>query len=145
VKIVLGELHVTAATPVVVDSSVAFKWFDTSEPDADQAAELLARHAADEIAIVVPAHLCLEVTHALARRCTPADVARSVDALYAFELLQGPLDRWLVSEAAALASRDGLALYDAVFVALAARLDAELVTADRKQAGTSSCRVRLLG
>ena len=54
------------------------------------------------------------------------------------------MPRRLVS-AAQIASAEGIAPYDATFIALAALLDAELVTADRRQAATGACRVRFVG
>lgn len=55
------------------------------------------------------------------------------------------MDDLLLADALRIAHADGMALYAAVFVALAARLDAELVTADRRQASTTACRVQLIG
>lgn len=140
------ELRVCQGRPVVVDSSVAFKWFDTTEPGADIAAHLLAAHARDEIAIVVPAHLPLEVANAVICRGAAVDTVTGVmDALWSADLLIAPLDASLLSRAAHIASAERLALYDAVFVSLAEVLDAELVTADRRQASASSRRVHLIG
>jgi len=139
-------LRVHTGTPVVIDSSVAFKWFDTSEPGADVAAALLADHARDAIALVAPAHLPLEVANAVV--CRRAGLEASEDAvvlLAAADVLIAPLDDGLLVEALRIAHGEDRALYDAVFIALAARLDAELVTADRGQASTHACRVRLIG
>ena len=88
-------LRISTGTPVVIDSSVAFKWFDATEYGADVAVELLREHERDATALIAHA--------------------------------------------------ERLALYDATFIALASWLDADLVTADRRQAQTDSCRVRLIG
>jgi len=84
--------------------------------------------------------------NALLCRGTSADDALSaIRFLDDVTLLVVPLGPDLLADAARLASSGRLALYDAVFVALAAELDAELVTADRQQAASSECRTRLVG
>jgi predicted nucleic acid-binding protein len=131
---------------VVIDSSVAFKWFDALEPGADIAESLLREHQRDEVALLAPAILLAEVVNALISRRTPvADVERAIGFLADVDLLIAPVDAALLTSAAQIAAAEGIALYDATFVALAALLDAELVTADRRQAATDACRVRLVG
>jgi predicted nucleic acid-binding protein len=130
---------------VVIDTSVAFKWFDTSEPGADYAARLLDAHARDEVALCAPSHLPLELLNVHASR--HADITlmeATVRALADADLLIAPVDEQLMLSAARIAAEEHAALYDAVFIALAAALDAELVTADRRQAATRACRVRLV-
>lgn len=141
-----SPLRVFTGQPVVIDSSVAFKWFDASEPGADDAGELLALHAGGQVALVSSALMPVEVADALlCRGAATADVQAAIGFLDQADILTAPLDPDLLAAAVALAEADGTALYDAVFVALAAALDAELVTADRRQAATSGCRTRLIG
>jgi predicted nucleic acid-binding protein len=139
-------LRTWTGVPVVIDSSVAFKWFDQTEPGADVALELLASHRREEVAIVVPEHLPLEVVNALkCRGAALEDLERAIHALADVELLLAPLDEALLVSAVKIAAEDSLALYDAVFVALAKSIEASLVTADRRQASTRHCPVRLIG
>lgn len=139
-------LRASTGRPVVIDSSVAFKWFDRDEPDALEAAELLEAHGRDEIALIAPAHLALEVVNALLWRGADATTLReAIGFLADTDLLVAPIDEALLADAASIACDEKIALYDATFIALAARLDAELVTADRKQGGATACRTRLLG
>lgn len=138
--------RVSTGTPVVIDTSMAFKWFDTSEHGADVAGELLDAHGRDDIALVVPAHLPLEVVNVHAsRRASIQRMIEVVQDLADADLLVAPVDDSLLVDAARIAHAERIALYDAAFIALAARLDAELVTADRRQAATRSCRVRFIG
>jgi predicted nucleic acid-binding protein len=51
----------------------------------------------------------------------------------------------MLLSAARISAEERIALYDATFVALAERFEAQLVTADRKQARTRRCGVRLIG
>jgi predicted nucleic acid-binding protein len=138
--------RVATGTPVVIDSSVAFKWFDATEHGADIAVELLREHKRDDTALLAPAHLHLKLINTLVcRGVTPEEVERAVRFLADADLLIAPVDDELLVDAARIAHSERIALYDAAFIALAAYLDAELVTADRRQAATRSCRVRFIG
>jgi predicted nucleic acid-binding protein len=139
-------LRVSAGTPVVVDTSVAFKWFDYTEPGADDALAMLRAHQRDTVALCAPAHLPLEIVNALTCRHAGVDATDHAVAFLTYtDLLIAPLEDWLLRDAARIAHAEGIALYDAAFIALAAALDAELVTADHRQAATRACRVRYIG
>jgi predicted nucleic acid-binding protein len=87
----------------------------------------------------------LEVLNVFAsRRMTHDEMERAVGFIADADLLIAPVDEALLVAAVRIAEAEHLALYDAVFIALAAALDAELVTADRRQAATRSCRVRFI-
>jgi predicted nucleic acid-binding protein len=131
---------------LVVDSSVAVKWFlSEREPHVDRAWALLESHLAERVRLAAPDHLRLEVLNALRHRGLNADrIQRAAAALDGFCLTWHPLSAPLVAAAADIAARHGLTLYDAAFAALAIRLDAELVTADRRLARSGAGRARLL-
>jgi predicted nucleic acid-binding protein len=138
-------LRVSTGTPVVIDSSMVFKWFDTTERGSDVAEQLLDAHGRDEIALVAPAQLPHEVANVMVCRREPFErLAQVAWGLAAADLLIAPVDDVLLVDSLRIAHKEHLALYDAVFIALAARLDAELVTADARQAATTSCRVRFI-
>ena len=139
-------LHVYTGRPVVIDTSVAFKWFDDSEHGADAAFALLREHQREEVALTAPSHLALEVLNVMVSRKLPMhEMEAGVALLAAADLLVADIDDALLGRALRIAAAEQLALYDAVFIALAAALDAELVTADGRQAATRSCRVRFIG
>ncbi len=138
------DLRIRTGLPVVVDASVGFKWFDTHEPGADVAAQMLTAHAEGHVTLMAPEHLLIEITHALGRRRVRDELADAIDTLCDFDVLTIPLDRGLLQEAARISTEERIALYDALYVALAARFDAELLTADARQATTRSCRVRMI-
>lgn len=131
---------------VVVDSSVAFKWFSgVGEARVPKAFDLLDQHGTGGILLVVPAHLPAEVLNGLRySRLDSEDVARSAAALSHAELVTVPLTAQLTQLAVEIAFTHDLTIHDALFPALATLLDAELVTADRTQARVTECRVRLL-
>ena len=133
-------------TPVVViDSSIAVKWFlSESEEQVGAALQLLADHAEGRLALAAPEHLLLEVLNALLHRgVCESDLAAAANHLLGAQLNLCPLSD-LAPDAAHLAARHGITLYDAAFAALAKRHDAELITADRKLAACGACRVRSL-
>ena len=131
---------------VIVDSSIAFKWFSSDgETRVDEALDLLRDHEAGSVLLVVPAHLPAEVLNGLRYSdLEPSEVTLAASALSRFELVAVPLTLQLTQLAVELALTHGLTIHDALFPALAMLLDAELVTADRAQARVTECRVRLL-
>lgn len=116
---------------LVVDASVALKWY-LPEPHTDAALRLLD----DEVELVVPDLFFAEMGNALWKRWRRQDIdARTVaDVLTALRVL--PLavreSRVLLDHAADLGMANGIAVYDALYLAAAAAEDARLVTADRR-------------
>jgi predicted nucleic acid-binding protein len=136
-----------SAHRLVVDSSVAFKWFASErEGQVADASALLDAHRAERTVLHAPDHLRLEVLNALRSRGLDAvRITRAAELLEGFRLEWHRIDAKLAAAACALAVSHGLTLYDAAFAALARELDAELITADRRLADSGACRARLLG
>jgi predicted nucleic acid-binding protein len=130
---------------VVIDSSVAAKWFvGGGETGVEAAFELLRAHQADEVRLCAPSLVLLEVLNALRFRGLEAAVLDDCAAeMLAIQLGLEPLEP-LAQRAAVLSAAHSLTVYDASFVALAERLDCELVTADQRLADCPACRTRLL-
>ncbi len=115
----------------VIDASVAIKWV-VSEPLADKAACLLdlpVRHA--------PAHYLAEACNAIwamghiRGELTQQQCADRVAGLCKIPVIEAPL-AGLAAEAARLSAELGITVYDTLYLALALKLGAPLVTADRK-------------
>jgi predicted nucleic acid-binding protein len=130
---------------LVIDSSVAVKWFlAEGEADVGKALELLSEHRSGAVLLCAPAHLLLEVLNALRfRGSSPVEIATAAQALLRARLELTPVEE-LASRAAELACKHDLTVYDAAFAALAERLGAFLVTADRRVARSGACLVRSL-
>lgn len=135
-----------ASAGLVVDSSVAVKWFvSESELHVEEALALFRRQLSGEVVLAAPDLLLLEVSNALRSRGVPEtgqkDVARALGkSRLALERVEA------LHEAAVSISIDcGLSVYDATFAALAQRLGVKLVTADRRLAESGACPVVLLG
>jgi predicted nucleic acid-binding protein len=112
--------------------------------DASAAVELLLRTPAGGRAeaalrtrsVAVPAHFDAEVLSALGRLARAGDLAERLVAPILTELARAPFVRYTLQPllAAAWGLRHNLALRDALYVTLARRLGAPLVTADARLA-----------
>lgn len=133
---------------LVVDASVAVKWFVTRDEEAvEEAAALLAAHARSECSLVGPSLLVHELTSALRRRRTEVpDLAAATDVFFDFSVPLVPPDRELVVSAARLCAERSLSTSDATYAALALMLRCELATADGRLANALEgvCPVRVL-
>ena len=131
------------STPVcVLDASVGVKWF-RAEAGSEEARDLLARHIADALLIVVDAHFLYEVLAVAARDQRADDVDRVWGDLFGAELGVVPLGLELVHAAAAQREALGCSLYDAFAPGLASLLGAPLYSADAR-AHASYPDVRLI-
>lgn len=136
---------------VCVDASFVARLF--MGPDEDEAWKLFDRWVEDEAVIHAPTLLAYELTNILHRyhrsgylSKVSAELVR--DAFSGLPLTLEPQES-LGRAALRIAADTGMpATYDAYYLALAERYDAELWTADRRlatEAGAYASRVRLLG
>ncbi|TDB39604.1 MAG: PIN domain-containing protein [Actinobacteria bacterium] len=134
--------------PVVVDTSVAFKWvFQDGEDSVPEAMALLDAHLARRILLVAPATLPVEVANGL--RYSGLSAPDVLDALEAFEQLHLELidaDTSRIGRATSLAYTNDITVYDALFLAFAEELGCPLVTADHRAFAdiTTAVEIRLL-
>lgn len=122
---------------VVVDTSVVVKWF-VPETHSDRALALRTAHASGKIPLAT-ADLCLvELANALRFRRptpTPDEIGQAVRSVLSIDVRAVTPSPELISSAARIAFDHQLAVYDALYVALAADLGYELVTADEEMVG----------
>lgn len=120
---------------VVVDSSVALKWFLADEPGRDEALVVRDALVNAEVEVLAPSQLSVELCSGLVKAARRGRLAAAQipDALAAFGHLEiVRVDAHSVlGRAARLALDLGLSVHDALFLASAIAANAKLITADR--------------
>lgn len=116
---------------IVVDASVALKWF-SEEEGSDRAIALRDRHVGGSTTLVAPDFLVHGVANALrfTPGLAPGEASEATGGLFRLQVdLLAPM-RELVARASDLACKYGITAYDAAYVALAEFLGVQAVTAD---------------
>jgi len=125
---------------LIVDASVAAKWFFEEEGSA-RALELR-----EEPDLIAPDFILLEVHHAmwkrLARRETEQIAVEQVQSVLRLAIPQLVASQELAESAGRISLAHGLAIYDCLYLALAADTNDRLITADQRQFSTAR-RMRL--
>ncbi len=116
---------------IVVDASVAVKWF-TNEEFSDRAIRLLKMHKENKVTLASSYLLTYEVANAL--RYNPGygiqDVKKSVKALNGLQISLFSPDGGLMDLSTEIAFAHGLSFYDSTYVALAITTSSTCYTAD---------------
>ena len=128
-----GSPALKKATQVVIDASVALKWFVRAEENTERALTLRKAHVEGKISILAPMLLPYEVGNVL--RYNPefdeASVKEAVRSLFLLEIrYEEPTGEGL-SETISLAFKNKITVYDATYLSLAKNKDVKLVTADK--------------
>lgn len=119
---------------LVIDASVAIKWFLPDAPDetdVGKALLLLERAVAGEAHFFQPPHWESEVAAVLARRIS-ASAADSIDDLLLLDCYTTTRSAWLYRRAVAMAQGLGHHLFDTLYHAAALEEDATFITADER-------------
>ena len=123
-------------TPLVVDTSVVFKWYRQpgDEDYVPQAVSILEGHLHGDLEIHVPDLLFHELGNILRFKesLVSKDVVTIIRQTFALALQIHPLDLLLSEEAFRSAREHDITFYDASFVALSRLLDASFITADKR-------------
>jgi predicted nucleic acid-binding protein len=118
---------------VVIDSSVAVKWFSEEEATG-RALELRDSHVEGHIALITTPLLACELANAL--RYKP-DYNRdrlneAMSHFYKLHLVEAPIDMHLLSRSSEIAFRGNVTIYDSIPVALAVLKNTKCLTADQE-------------
>lgn len=116
---------------IVLDSSVGVKWF-APEAGRDKALSLLHQAAAGEVTLVVPDLFVYEVLRTVRRKADDASAREVVGFFESVGLVTVPPVARVLQAALDQAATLGCDLYDACAPAIAALLDADLYSADRR-------------
>jgi predicted nucleic acid-binding protein len=122
-------------TNAVIDASVAVKWYVPEVHDA-AAARLLALRSTRPLAFHVPDLFFAEFGNILWKKVRAAELEARLAADVVSAMLGVPkavhATEALLPSAVAIALDSGRTVYDSLYIALAAFLDCELVTADQR-------------
>jgi len=124
---------VEGAQVLVVDASVAIKWY-VEEEYREQALNLRRDYYDEKVALASQPLLFYEVAMALRYHVALSsnDVVNSINSLLDMQLdLSAPM-REVMDAAVNLAFEEGVTIYDAVYLALAELLGSKVITADEK-------------
>jgi predicted nucleic acid-binding protein len=128
---------------IVLDASVAAKWCVLAgEPFEQQAIELLARQQRGEVQFIVPDLFWAEMGNILWKaarkdRCTPEQAVKSIQLIRAQDLSTFSCTV-LLEQSLAIAQKYGRTFYDSIYLALAVKSKATLITADERLANATA-------
>jgi predicted nucleic acid-binding protein len=131
---------------VVVDASVAVKWFlpENGEALADQALALLDKYDKQEVRFVVPDLFYVETASAIWKAVRVGRVPRAFgdQALVLLTQRKFPTvpSLKLLDKAFQIAADYGRTVYDCLYVALAVQTNTHLITADERLANSLAAR-----
>ena len=119
---------------IVVDASVALKWFLPHEPFSEAALALWTAHQEGQQPCGGPELLLYEVSNVLVTKShlSVEEALVGAKVLMDAELLIYPMKELDYQLAITLARQFGLSFYDATYVALAKTLKCRMITADQK-------------
>ncbi len=119
---------------IIVDSSVAFKWFSEEEQDVQKAFELLSSHLGNEKIITVPELIFYELTNSWSTksRLTIKDVLDNIKLLKRYNLKVNSVSFGLLNKASKFSKKYQVSVYDAIYAVLAKENKCDLITADEK-------------
>ena len=137
----------------VVDASVAVKWYlpANGEELVEQAFDLLSAYRNRKITLFAPDLLWAEFGNVMSKAVRSGRVSEATAQLAITDILAWQFQivnsDALLSKALTLAVSENRSFYDSLYVALAARLNIDLITADERLANALSTRfpVRWLG
>ena len=120
---------------IVLDASVAVKWFNSRDEDYVDAALLIQeRKLKDEIGIIVPDLFFLEVLNAFITksRFTTEDILTIKESLIKMSLKVIHPDSSIFEESINIANANKLTIYDSLYIAAADLSDVNLYTEDKE-------------
>ncbi len=137
--------------PLVIDASVALKWYLSDEEEGMRALEILDGHVSGGIELHAPALLEFEMANGLtiaARRArvSAQEIATAMEGFLEIGIELHPIAPY-IEKVFDFTKRYGITAYDAAYAALAAELGTSVITADRRlfeAAGEAGC-IELIG
>lgn len=118
---------------VIIDTSVAYKFF-TSEENQEQALNILQKHKQGDEVIMIPDLLLYEIANAWSTKTSisPSQIDINLNDLKEANFKIAVVDFELITEVIDLSRKYKISVYDACYAALAKKNDCILITADDK-------------
>lgn len=119
---------------VVIDTSVAYKWFSTEEEHVSQALKLLNAHLQKKEILVSPNIIIYELANAWATK-TKLPIEKIKIFLKDFEQIKikiEPMTFEMIEKAAKFSKDHHVSVYDASYAVLAEKKKCNFITADSK-------------
>lgn len=132
---------------VVLDASIALKWFFPREKNSNIARRILKKAKKEKLEVIVPQIFFFEVVNAVKTKAksTVKDVLEVINKIFSLKLVSKKADERLLTKANFYAQKYDLTIYDASYLALAKILGVNLITADEKLGRKTKLKfVRLL-
>lgn len=122
---------------VVIDASLAFKWFEIEQEEfIEKAIKILQDHLLGKNIIVAPDLILYELSNSWSTksRLTAKEIKIYLKDLEKYQLKFEPASFDMLNKAVDLSKKYGISVYDAVYVILAKQKRYKLITADQKLA-----------
>lgn len=114
----------------IIDASVVVKWF-AYEEDSEKADILKNKHVSNEVLLVAPELIFIEVINALKYKKFNFDSLNKINkVLWDFQIKIEKLNENILEKAIKISLENNLSLYDSVYIALSQIYGAELISAD---------------
>ena len=119
---------------VIVDASVAYKWWDEKESQSKEAKIILDDHLENKNRILAPTLLLHELANAWATKSkvTASKVKSNILDLESVGLIWEEATFKLINKSAVFSRKYRVSVYDAVYAVLAQDKGCDLITADAK-------------
>lgn len=119
---------------VIVDTSVAFKWFASGEENTAKAQTILAAHLNDKNNIIVPDLFFYELANSWATKSALnlKEIKKYLQDLEDIKLKIEPVTLKLIEKAVTFSKKYQVSVYDAIYAVLAEQKGCNLFTADSK-------------
>lgn len=121
---------------IVIDASVALKWYLSDEEHVNRALALLEEHATDRITLIAPALLEFEVANSLViakrrGRVADDDLLKALEGFTGLGIGLYPITP-ILQKILLYCDRYNISAYDATYIALADENKTYVVTADKR-------------
>ena len=132
---------------IVVDASVAVKWFcSQKEQNTEKAIYIFEKAANGSIEIIVPDIFLYELGNVFirAKELKIVDIKENFEILSELGIKTIPLNKDLIIKISALAVKTKLTFYDSAYLAIANEFNIDLITEDRRILKTKLLRIKSL-